>query len=146
MKRFTKLLTSAFIALTLSACATAPKKPSDPLKPRGWTTLQVVNIQKAPDRCEKPSSTGATIVGGVIGGLLGNQIGGGNGKKVATGVGVLVGANAGSKTNKNKALKCKKRGYLYTLAYLDKGENLRYMTKRFDKKKHRLNEYIELKF
>lgn len=41
------------------------------------------------------NSTGASIVGGVIGAAIGNQIGGGSGRDIATVVGAITGANVG---------------------------------------------------
>ena len=41
------------------------------------------------------NTTGASIVGGVIGAAIGNQIGGGSGKDIATVVGAITGANVG---------------------------------------------------
>lgn len=41
------------------------------------------------------NTTGASIVGGVIGAAIGNEIGGGSGKKIATVVGAITGANVG---------------------------------------------------
>ncbi len=47
------------------------------------------------------SSTGGTIAGAVVGGLLGNQIGGGNGKKLATVAGAVGGGYAGRRIAEN---------------------------------------------
>ena len=41
------------------------------------------------------NTTGASIVGGVIGAAIGNQIGGGSGRDIATVVGAITGANVG---------------------------------------------------
>src|ERR1700744_3340551 len=47
------------------------------------------------------NTTGATLVGAGLGGLLGNQFGGGAGKGVATLVGVLAGGFLGSQVGKS---------------------------------------------
>ena len=41
------------------------------------------------------NTTGASIVGGVIGAAIGNEIGGGSGRKIATVAGAITGANIG---------------------------------------------------
>lgn len=47
------------------------------------------------------SSTGGTLVGAGVGGLLGNQIGGGSGRTAATVGGALLGGAAGSHVGQN---------------------------------------------
>jgi uncharacterized protein YcfJ len=134
----------AILCVGITACSSAPRKPVDPSVPTGRIYGTIVKMQKTPERCEKPSSTGAMLVGAVIGGVIGNQFGGGNGKIATTVLGAGAGGKIGSNTNKNKALVCKKRGYLYTLAYLDNNHKQKYTTKRFERSKP-VGETIEFK-
>jgi outer membrane lipoprotein SlyB len=47
-------------------------------------------------------STGATVVGALIGGALGNQVGKGDGRKAATVAGAVAGGVVGNKVSKDK--------------------------------------------
>lgn len=55
------------------------------------TSLLIVNACSG----QMNKQSGATLIGGVAGGLLGSQFGGGEGKLIATGVGALAGALIG---------------------------------------------------
>lgn len=69
------------------------------------TSIRPVNIQG--------SSTGGTLVGAGVGGLLGNQIGGGSGRTAATVGGALaggaVGSHAGQSINSRNGLEIEVR-------------------------------------
>jgi len=134
MKTNTMLVIALCLGLT-TACSSAPRKYVDPSIPKGRIFGTIVKMEKTPERCEKPSSTGATLIGAVLGGVVGHQFGGGRGKTVSTVTGAVLGGVVGSKTNDNKALVCKKRGYLYTLAYLDNNYNQHYVVQRFENPK-----------
>jgi len=62
------------------------------VKPRFVTvTQQECEVQEV----YVENTTGASIVGGVIGAAIGNEIGGGSGRKIATVEGAIAGANIG---------------------------------------------------
>lgn len=144
MKKLTSIILAITIAATISACSSKPSKPVDPSRPKGKVDMVIVKVRTAPEDCEKPAATGATIGGLIIGGLIGNQFGGGNGKTAATIVGAAVGGGVGSRTNRHKALECKKRGFYYTMGYLDNFGTMKYTTKRFKHEKP-IGEYVRLK-
>ena len=126
-----KLLNTVIVATSLLTIAACSSRPVDPSVPTGRIYGVIVKVEETPERCEKPSSTGSTIVGAVLGGVLGNKFGSGNGRKATTLAGAVLGGTIGSNSNNDKALICKERGYLYTLAYLDNFNEQKYTVKRF---------------
>ena len=95
------------------------------VKPRFVTvTQQECEVQEV----YVENTTGASIVGGVIGAAIGNEIGGGSGRKIATVAGAIAGANIGrTQAEKNGRLEyrnvCRdvqvqvKRGEYVTIRY-----------------------------
>tara|TARA_Y100000034_G_scaffold88959_1_gene106869 strand:+ start:3699 stop:4130 length:432 start_codon:yes stop_codon:yes gene_type:complete len=136
----------AFISIaTLAGCATTPR---DPYQPTGRVIGEVVQVVKAPDRCEeKDNSFVRGLIGAGFGIALGNQIGGGSGKNWAKGVGAVAGYGLGKTVNSedDDLTVCKDRGYLVTVVYQDKAGRMKYHEKRF-KQPRRVGELIDFKF
>lgn len=139
-------LALAFISVaTLSGCSTTPR---DPAQPTGRVIGEVVQVVKAPDRCEeKDRSAARGLVGAVIGTAIGHQIGGGSGKNWAKATGAVLGYGIGATTNnENDDLTvCKDRGFLVTMVYEDNFGRMRYHEKRFDRPR-RVGDLIDFRF
>lgn len=130
IKSILRITLIATIAISTAACSS---RPVDPSVPTGRIYGKVLKVQETPERCEKPSAAGGTILGALIGGGAGSLIGGGKGRTAAIITGALIGGKIGSNSNKDKALVCKKRGYLFTLAYLNNFNEQKYVVQRFEK-------------
>lgn len=130
---------------TIAGCSSTPRDPS---QPTGRVIGEIVQVVKAPDRCEeKDNSLVRGLIGAGLGVALGNQIGGGSGKKWAQ-VGLAgVGYGIGKNTNKedDDLTVCKDRGYLVTIVYEDNFGQMKYHEKRFNKPR-RVGELIDFKF
>lgn len=142
MKKY--LILTAISILTLSGCSSTPRDPS---QPTGRIIGEVVQVVKAPDRCEEQdNSVGRGLIGAAIGVAIGNQIGDGSGKNWAKGVGAVAGYGIGKNTNNedDDLTVCKDRGYLITILYQDNYGQKRYHEKRFNKPR-RVGDLIDFK-
>tara|TARA_Y100000034_G_scaffold117925_1_gene158016 strand:+ start:21711 stop:22142 length:432 start_codon:yes stop_codon:yes gene_type:complete len=140
----TYLLIAILSLLTLSGCSTTPR---DPAKPTGRIIGEVVQVVKAPDRCEeKDNSFVRGLVGAGLGIAAGNQIGDGSGKNWAKAIGAVAGYGLGKSVNSedDDLTVCKDRGYLVTIIYKDNFNQNRYHEKRF-KQPRRVGELIDFK-
>lgn len=130
---------------TIAGCSSTPRDPS---QPTGRVIGEIVQVIKAPDRCEeKDNSLVRGLIGAGLGVALGNQVGGGSGKKWAQ-VGLAgVGYSIGKNTNKedDDLTVCKDRGYLITVVYEDNFGQMKYHEKRFNKPR-KVGELIDFKF
>ena len=140
----TYLIIAILSLMTLSGCATNQRDPS---APTGRIIGEVVQVVKAPDRCEeKDNSLVRGLVGAGIGIAVGNQIGSGSGKDWAKGVGAVAGYGIGKNVNSedDDLTVCKDSGYLITILYKDNYGQSRYHEKRF-KQPRRVGELIDFK-
>tara|TARA_Y100001956_G_C4084359_1_gene169916 strand:- start:467 stop:898 length:432 start_codon:yes stop_codon:yes gene_type:complete len=138
-------LAIAFVSIaTLAGCSTTPRDPS---VPTGRIIGEVVQVVKAPDRCEeKDNSLVRGLIGAGLGVVIGNQVGGGSGKKWAqAGLGI-AGYGIGKNVNKedDDLTVCKDRGYLVTVVYQDNFGRMKYHEKRF-KQPRRVGSLIDFK-
>ena len=135
----------AFVSIaTLAGCSTTPRDPSIPT---GRIIGEVVQVVKAPDRCEeKDNSLVRGLIGAGLGIAVGNQIGGGSGKNWAKGVGAIAGYGIGKNVNDedDDLTVCKDRGYLVTVFYQDNFGRMKYHEKRF-KQPRRVGSLIDFK-
>ena len=111
------LLNTAFplLVLTLSACSTTPRTPVYEVQ------AKVHDVERAPEVCraEHKKSSGNTLLGLVVGGVVGNQFGSGNGRVLATLTGAAVGAAVAAPDKRRTGkLKCKRNGYRAVVSYL----------------------------
>jgi outer membrane lipoprotein SlyB len=129
----------ATVALTLGACASAPRKPVY------YVDAQVLKVTPAPEVCryKKKSNGGNLLLGALIGGAIGNQFGSGGGRKLATVGGALLGATAASDGGREDKMGCRSDGYLALVAYMHPKTNM-YVTTRVPLKERTRAQYIEI--
>jgi outer membrane lipoprotein SlyB len=129
----------AVLALSLGACASSPRTPIY------YVDAQVLKVERAPEVCryKRSGGDGGALIGAIIGGVIGNQIGSGNGRKLATVAGVAIGAGAGAKGRKSDKMKCKRNGYLATVAYMHPTSKM-YITTSVPLERHTRAKFIEI--
>ena len=144
MKSKISILVLTASLLALGGCSSTPRDPS---VPTGRIVGEVIQVVKAPDRCEENDKSGQRALAGLALGLIaGNQVGGGSGKKWAQGVLGLGGAIAGKNSNKENddLMVCKDRGWLMTIAYRDNFGKFKSTEKRW-KQPRQVGELVEFK-
>lgn len=88
MNKLLKTLFTSVLAITMTACSSAPQEPQMEVKKVG--KVQKVMLMSN----EKKPSFVELLAGATLGGYLGNQFGGGSGKYWTTSIGALAGAKA----------------------------------------------------
>lgn len=97
------LLTSIFIAITLTGCASNSHYVENKQYRSADVYATVVSSNRLPDQCNsKSSGTTGVVVGTAIGALIGNQFGSGDGRKAMTVAGAAVGGSVVAASNENK--------------------------------------------
>lgn len=120
MKSFFRVTLIAALSATLLACAST----SQPRPPVYQVQAKVQDVYPAPEICEegveKRGSSGATVLGAVLGGVIGNQFGKGGGRVAATVVGAGAGAMIASPSTKRTGkMNCYRNGYIAVVSYID---------------------------
>lgn len=112
------LACSAMIAaLALTGCASAPTHQTY------YVDATVVDIKEAPLKCsaKKKSSSGKSLFGALIGGVIGSQIGGGSARYWSAAAGAVAGATIAADNdprNGRRYQDCEPDGYNVRVVYL----------------------------